>query len=40
MLEVACAQKDLAKYNAAYASVPTEWKPFAKANCKRLGFEL
>jgi len=37
--EVACAQKDASKYNAAYAALPAAWKASVKATCKRLGFE-
>jgi hypothetical protein len=37
--EVACAQRDLSKYNTAMASVPASWSPSVRAACKRLGFE-
>jgi len=34
--EVACAQKDLAKLNPAFDSLPASAKPSVKAKCKRL----
>ncbi|MCL2013188.1 MAG: serine/threonine protein kinase [Cystobacterineae bacterium] len=39
IVEIACAQKDLGKYNAAYASVPGPWKASARTSCKRQGFD-
>ena len=37
--EIACAQKDLQKYYAAMAWVPTAWRPGVRNACKHLDFE-